>query len=137
MFEAGFSSHPLSTGTDDGLKLTDCRISNAVKCLPPANKPTVQEVRNCNSYLASEITSLAEDAVVLALGKIAHDAVLRAMDVKLSKYQFAHAAIHNLQGPLYLVDSYHCSRYNTQTRRLTEPMFQSVFQKINQLLNRS
>ncbi|TNF99406.1 MAG: uracil-DNA glycosylase [Gammaproteobacteria bacterium] len=137
IFEAGFSSQPVSIASDDELRLTDCRISNAVKCLPPANKPTTQEIRNCNPYLASEISSLDKNAVVLALGKIAHDSVLRALGIKLSRHQFAHAAVHNIPGPLYLVDSYHCSRYNTQTRRLTEPMFQAVFQKINQLLDKS
>jgi uracil-DNA glycosylase family 4 len=137
LYQAGFSSHPVSSDASDGLELIDCRISNAVKCLPPGNKPTTQEIRNCNPYLASEIGVLNDNDVILALGKIAHDAVLRALELKLSAYQFAHGAVHTIPAAPFLVDSYHCSRYNTQTRRLTESMFMAVFGSINQLLNRS
>ncbi|MGI9265870.1 MAG: uracil-DNA glycosylase family protein, partial [Gammaproteobacteria bacterium] len=110
----------------DGLVLSGCRITNAVKCLPPANKPIGIEVRTCNRFLSSEIDAIPSDAVIFALGKIAHDAVLRARGLKLSAYKFAHGAEHRLPGGRLLVDSYHCSRYNTQTRRLTESMFVDV-----------
>jgi len=121
----GLSSRPVSESASDGLVLHDCRITNAVKCLPPANKPVGIEVRTCNAYLDAELAALPAKAVVLALGKIAHDAVLRARDQKLSAWPFGHGREHRLEG-LTLVDSYHCSRYNTQTKRLTCDMFREV-----------
>lgn len=129
----GFSSRAESLSADDGLTLLDCRITNAVKCLPPQNKPTGPEVRECNGFLAAELASLPGDAVVLALGKIAHDAVLSARGVKRAAYRFGHAAEHALDG-FRLIDSYHCSRYNTNTRRLTPAMFDAVFARIGELL---
>ncbi|MDH4031118.1 MAG: uracil-DNA glycosylase, partial [Chromatiales bacterium] len=120
------ASAPLSESVDDGLRLMGCRITNAVKCLPPANKPVGQEVRNCNRFLAAELSRLPEQAVVLALGKIAHDAVVRASGFKLNAWRFAHGMVHELPERPRLVDSYHCSRYNTQTRRLTAAMFEAV-----------
>ena len=122
----GLASAPLSESVDDGLRLMGCRITNAVKCLPPANKPVGQEVRNCNRFLAAELSRLPEQAVVLALGKIAHDAVVRASGFKLNAWRFAHGMVHELPERPRLVDSYHCSRYNTQTRRLTAAMFEIV-----------
>ena len=130
LHEFGFASAPESVSADDGLELRDCRITNAVKCLPPQNKPTTGEVRACNAFLQQELAGLPEGAVVLALGKIAHDAVLRALGLRLSAHGFAHGAEHALSGGLRLIDSYHCSRYNTQTRRLTEAMFHDVFRRI-------
>jgi len=130
----GFADRPQSLAADDGLTLRDCRITNAVKCLPPQNKPTGPEVRQCNAYLASELASLATGGVVLALGSIAHQAVLRAVSMKLSQHPFGHAREHLLPGGRVLLDSYHCSRYNTQTRRLTEPMFDRVFARARDLL---
>jgi uracil-DNA glycosylase family 4 len=127
LFDFGFSNHPESVSRDDGLRLTGCRITNAVKCLPPQNKPQLQEVRNCNRYLHAEIAALPQPGVIIALGKIAHDAVLRALDLRLSAYPFAHAQLHRLPDAPLLIDSYHCSRYNTQTRRLTPEMFAEVF----------
>ena len=129
----GFASRPESVAADDGLMLHGCRITNAVKCLPPQNKPTGPEVRECNGFLAAELASLPGDAVVLALGKIAHDAVLSARGVKRAAYRFGHAAEHALDG-FRLIDSYHCSRYNTNTRRLTPAMFDAVFARIGELL---
>ncbi len=129
----GFASRPESVAADDGLMLHGCRITNAVKCLPPQNKPTGPEVRECNGFLAAELASLPGDAVVLALGKIAHDAVLSARGVKRAAYRFGHAAEHTLDG-FRLIDSYHCSRYNTNTRRLTPAMFDAVFARIGELL---
>ena len=123
----GFASRPESRSADDGLVLDDCRITNAVRCLPPQNKPTTGEVDACNPYLAAEIGRLPERAVILALGTIAHRAVLRSQGLKLSAHRFAHGARHVLCNRRLLLDSYHCSRYNTQTRRLTGDMFRAVF----------
>ncbi len=131
----GFSNRPQSVSRDDGLRLKGCRITNAVKCLPPQNKPTGDEVKTCNRFLARELAGLDADAVVLALGAIAHAAVLKSRNLTQSRYRFAHGAEHRLpDGPL-LVDSYHCSRYNTQTRRLTEDMFHALFARIRLLLD--
>lgn len=130
----GFGNRPVSESADDGLKLTRCRISNAVKCLPPQNKPTTAEIRNCNAFLRVELQSLPDISVILALGKIAHDAVLRAFSKPLSAYRFAHGAEH-LIGGRTLLDSYHCSRYNTQTRRLTEDMFHAVVARARELID--
>jgi uracil-DNA glycosylase family 4 len=127
LHEFGFSSEPVSRSADDGLELCDCRITNAVRCLPPENKPVTREVDTCNVYLADEIARLRRPGVVMALGTIAHRAVLKALGHKLSAYPFAHGAEHALGPGVVLVDSYHCSRYNTQTRRLTEAMFHDVF----------
>ena len=130
----GFASGPESCALDDGLVLSDCRITNAVKCLPPANKPTGEEVRTCNRYLATELAGLTAGSVVLALGAVAHGAVLRALGLRPADLHFGHGAEHVLPGGRHLLDSYHCSRYNTQTRRLTEPMFHAVFARARALL---
>ena len=135
IFNAGFSDAAVSTSSGDDLNLINCRITNAVKCLPPDNKPTTAEIKLCNRYLTEEIKSLPDKAVILALGKIAHDAVLRAYDLKLSAFKFAHGARYELPDGRQLMDSYHCSRYNTQTRRLTEPMFHTIFQKIRKIVD--
>ncbi len=137
LFDFGYSSQPQSLSRNDGLKLTGVRITNAVKCLPPQNKPQLDEVKNCNPYLLAEISNLPESAVVVALGKLAHDAVLRALDLRLSAFRFGHKQVHELDGSLLMVDSYHCSRYNTQTRRLTPAMFAQVFQAAGKLLDRA
>ena len=134
LHEYGFSSAAESRSADDGLELVDCRITNAVKCLPPQNKPIGSEIRNCNAYLREELSGLDEGSVIVALGGIAHKAVISALDLQQSAYPFTHAAEHRLPYDLLLIDSYHCSRYNTQTRRLTEPMFQQVFSRARQLL---
>jgi uracil-DNA glycosylase len=112
------------------LKLTGCRITNAVKCLPPENKPEGSEVAQCNGYLAAEISALPQHAALLALGSVAHGAVLKALGLKASGYRFGHAARHALPDGRVLYDSYHCSRYNTQTKRLTEAMFHAVIESI-------
>ena len=130
----GFASAPESISRDDGLQLTNCRITNAVKCLPPENKPIGAEINTCNAYLADELRELADASVVLALGTIAHKAVLRGLGEKQSQFKFAHGAVHKLENKLTLIDSYHCSRYNTQTRRLTPAMFESVFQQASDSL---
>ena len=126
LHEFGFASRPESRAADDGLVLRDCRVTNAVKCVPPGNKPRPEEIRNCNSYLAVELAGLRAGAVILALGAIAHDAVLAALGLPRSKHRFAHGAEHDLPNGVRMIDSYHCSRYNTQTRRLTTAMFREV-----------
>lgn len=134
LYEYGFSNKPESLALNDGLKLKGCRITNAVKCLPPQNKPTGGEVNTCNVYLAEEIDELKSGSVIIALGSIAHNAVLKSRGLKQSQFKFGHAAIHQLDEHLTLVDSYHCSRYNTQTKRLTPEMFKHVFQLSRELL---
>ena len=121
----GLASHAGSDDPADGLVLRDCRISNAVKCLPPQNKPTPAEIRQCNRFLANELR-LHPPRVIVALGRIAHDAVLAALELKGRAYPFGHHASHDLPSGVKLIDSYHCSRYNTQTKRLTDTMFEAV-----------
>jgi uracil-DNA glycosylase family 4 len=134
LYKYGYASAPVSVSADDGLVLNGCRITNAVKCLPPANKPEGGEVVQCNGYLAAEIAALPRHATLLALGNVAHGAVLKALGLKVSGYRFAHAARHALPEGRLLYDSYHCSRYNTQTKRLTEAMFYAVLERISKEL---
>jgi uracil-DNA glycosylase len=128
----GFASQEGSADPNDGLSLIDCRVTNAVKCLPPANKPLPDEIRRCNRYLAWEIAELRPRAI-LALGAIAHRAVLMAFGLAPGRWRFAHHAVHELPS-LRLFDSYHCSRYNTQTRRLTAASFEAVVSDIAKFL---
>lgn len=131
----GFANMPSSLNIDDNLQLINCRISNAVKCLPPQNKPTTVETKTCtDNYLQHELKALPKGAIILALGSIAHNAVLRTFGKKLSAYKFGHNALHSLENNYYLLDSYHCSRYNTQTKRLTEKMFYDVFERAQKML---
>ncbi|HEX9179000.1 MAG TPA: uracil-DNA glycosylase, partial [Burkholderiales bacterium] len=123
----GFATGPESVAADDGLRLIGCRITNAVRCVPPANKPEPAEVRRCNGYLVEELAGLPPGAAILALGNVAHGAVLKALDLRPRDHSFRHGAIHGLTEGRALFDSYHCSRYNTQTRRLTAEMFDAVF----------
>src|SRR5262245_11950544 len=124
----GFASHEGSADPKDSLELRGCRVTNAVKCLPPQNKPLPEEVRRCNRYLAAEIAAVRPRAI-LALGAIAHRAVLMAVEIAPGKLRFAHHAAHELP-TARLFDSYHCSRYNTQTKRLTADMFEAVIRDI-------
>ena len=135
LYKFGFSSQAESTFVDDGLELMNARITNAVKCVPPQNKPTSEEVKNCNHYLREELSTLQGPHVLLALGRIAHESILRALNIRLKDFLFAHAAEHQLNEHLLLVDSYHCSRYNTQTRRLTVEQFEAIFARINIILS--
>lgn len=133
----GAADRPVSEHKDDLMRLDGVRITNAVKCLPPANKPTPAEARSCNAFLAAELAAHAP-IVTVALGRIAHDAVLDALGLPRGGYRFAHAAEHRLPSgragvERWLVDSYHCSRYNTQTRRLTPPMFRAVLERAQAL----
>ena len=130
----GFASLPVSLAADDSLVLHGARITNAVKCLPPQNKPLPTETKTCNRYLSSELAALPENACVLVLGAIAHRAVLTAMRLRETDYPFVHGAMYRLEHGISLAVSYHCSRYNTQTKRLTFEMFDSVFQSIVKLL---
>jgi uracil-DNA glycosylase family 4 len=134
LYAFGYSNQANSESLADGLQLRNCRITNAVKCLPPQNKPTPGEINQCNAYLAAEIQSLPGQAVILALGTIAHLAVLKAYQLKASYAAFG----HNVQQPLpdgrVLVSSYHTSRYNIQTKRLSQAMFHEVFATIGTLL---
>ena len=134
LYEFGYSNQRLSESLADGLELNRCRITNAVKCLPPQNKPTGTEINQCNQFLAAELKTLPEQAVILALGTVAHQAVLKACKLKLSSAPFAHNTQHNLPDGRTLVDSYHTSRYNVQTNRLTKDMFADVFRRIGLLL---
>jgi uracil-DNA glycosylase len=129
----GLASRPESRTRDDGLRLTGARITNAVKCLPPDNKPLPVEVRTCNEFLRAELKASPEARVILALGLIAHSAVLRASDLAPARFRFAHGAEHSLGAGRTLVDSYHCSRYNTNTRRLTPEMFREVVSRAAKL----
>jgi uracil-DNA glycosylase family 4 len=135
LYEFGYSNQVLSESLHDGLVLKNCRISNAVKCLPPENKPTGEEIKQCNHFLAAELATLPTGAVILALGTIAHQAVLKALALKPSNAKFAHNAQHPLANGLTLVDSYHTSRYNVQTKRLTKAEFTQVFQHIERLIS--
>lgn len=131
----GFASQPRASDPDDGLRLSGCRITNAVKCLPPGNRPQPDEVRLCNAYLQEELKRLPRNAAILALGGIAHQAVLMAEGLRRAAYPFRHGARYALPEGAVLYDSYHCSRYNTQTKRLTADMFREVFIAISQHLN--
>lgn len=126
----GYGNQAVATAAGDGLELRACRITNAVKCLPPENKPLPAEVRECNAYLRAELAALSAGTAILALGTVAHQAVLRAFDLRVAGYPFGHGASHALDNGMRLFDSYHCSRYNTQTRRLTPAMFYAVFEQI-------
>lgn len=125
LLKHGFAVGRYGAEPTDGLSLVDCRIVNAVRCVPPANLPEPAEIRACNPFLKSEIAAVPTLRAVLALGVVAHQAVLRAAGEKLSKFGFAHGAMHRLDG-LTLHDSYHVSRYNTNTGRLTSEMFDAV-----------
>lgn len=134
LFDFGFANKPESLALGDGFELINCRITNAVKCLPPQNKPVGSEINTCNPFLKTELEDMPEGSVLIALGSIAHNAVLKAVGQKQSQFKFGHNVQHELPGGLTLIDSYHCSRYNTQTKRLTDKMFQDVFRAAQALL---
>ena len=135
LYQHGFSNQESAICADDGLQLINCRISNAVKCLPPANKPTGEEINVCNQFLSAELETLSPGTVILALGLVAHKAVIKALSLKQKDYAFGHGNTASLANGQWLIDSYHCSRYNTQTRRLTEEMFFDIFSKSLELIN--
>ena len=133
--EFGFARGNYAARADDGLELVDCRISNAARCVPPENKPLPAEIAACRPFLVAEIAAMKRLAVILALGQIAHGAVLAALTQKKSAFVFRHGATHHLVAGPVLADSYHCSRYNTNTGKLTTPMFASVFRELRALLS--
>ncbi|HTX24411.1 MAG TPA: uracil-DNA glycosylase [Steroidobacteraceae bacterium] len=133
LFRLGFANQPTSVSADDPLRLRGVRIVNAVKCVPPENKPLPEEIRRCNAYLHAELAALEGVRVLVALGRIGHDAALTALALKRSAFPFGHGREHRLDATRYLLDSYHCSRYNTQTRRLTAPMFRAVLERAREL----
>ena len=130
LYKFGFSNSEKSESLSDNLILNNCRITNAVKCLPPDNKPNNIEIKNCNKFLKSEIIELDKGSILLALGLIAHNAILMALNLTKKEYKFSHGSRHKLPNNIIMFDSYHCSRYNTQTKRLTEKMFHEVFLSI-------
>ena len=125
--EFGFARGHYSGDAGDRLRLVGCRITNAVRCVPPGNRPQGPEIRACRPFLASELAALGRVRAIVALGAVAHDAVLDALGIRRKLFPFRHGAAHRLRGSLLLADSYHCSRYNVNTGRLTETMFRDVF----------
>lgn len=134
LLKFGLATGQFDARPDDGLCLVDVRVTNAVRCVPPENKPTGEEIRQCNGYLGKEISSLPRLRAILALGTIAHGAVLSALGLRKSTVKFAHGAVHRLDGHPVLIDSYHCSRYNTNTGRLTTDMFETAVSRAQAIL---
>ena len=135
LYKYGFSNQPLSTACGDSLRLKNCRITNAVKCLPPDNKPSLEEIKTCNRFLKAEIRALQVGTVLLALGHIAHSAIIRAYNLQHALYTFKHGTVHALPDGTKLVDSYHCSRYNIHTGRLSQKQFEAIFVNIVKLMS--
>jgi len=133
----GFTEGQYGAHALDGLRLRDCLISNAVRCVPPQNKPDPAEIAACRPFLKATIEEMANARIILALGKIAHDSIVAIFGLRLSNFKFAHGACHSLPGGRLLVDSYHCSRYNTNTRRLTPDMFNAIFVRIRELIGQT
>lgn len=129
LLEYGFAKGTYQARPDDGLRLVDCRIANAVHCVPPQNKPLPVEINTCRQFLAANLATMPKLRAIVALGRIAHDTVLKPLNLKASQAPFSHGAVHQA-GAFKLYDSYHCSRYNTNTGVLTTDMFRSVFAKV-------
>ena len=134
LLDLGFARGSYAARPDDGLKLVDCMITNAVRCVPPENKPTPAEIGTCRPFLVSRIAAMPHLVAVLALGRIAHDSTLTALGLRRSAYPFAHGARHDVRPGLAFFDSFHCSRYNTNTGKLTPAMFRAVLQDIRDYL---
>jgi uracil-DNA glycosylase family 4 len=126
----GFGKGPFGARPDDGFHMLGARVTNAVRCVPPQNRPTTTEIAACNRFLKAEIEAMTGLRAILALGLVAHKAVLRALGLIAARYRFSHGALHELPTGLLLANSYHCSRYNTNTGRLTEEMFRTVFAEL-------
>lgn len=133
LLKFGYAEGVYKERADDGMVLKNCRITNAVRCVPPQNKPTPEEEKTCRNFLVEELKCLSNVKVILSLGLVSHNAVVKTLGQKISAHKFAHNAVHDI-GKVKLIDSYHCSRYNTNTRRLTTEMFEDVFRTINGLL---
>jgi uracil-DNA glycosylase family 4 len=131
----GFARGDYAQRKDDGLTLIDCRVTNAARCVPPENKPLPEEIASCRQFLVGEIAMMPKLRAILALGQIAHGAVLTALGQRKSAFAFKHAAMHALSDGKLLADSYHCSRYNTNTGKLTTAMFESVFEELRRRLS--
>jgi uracil-DNA glycosylase family 4 len=129
LLEFGFAKGIYQARPDDGLTLVDCRISNAVRCVPPQNKPLPLEIHTCRPFLSATIGTMPKLRAIVALGRVAHDSMLKVLGLRATAAPFAHGAIHQA-GAVKLYDSYHCSRYNTNTRVLTPKMFRSVFARV-------
>jgi uracil-DNA glycosylase family 4 len=129
LIEYGFAEGVYQARPDDGMRLVDCRISNAVRCVPPQNKPLPAEINTCRQFLTASLASMPRLSAIVALGRVAHESTLKALNVRGVEAPFAHGAIHHA-GAYKLYDSYHCSRYNTNTRVLTPDMFRSVFARV-------
>jgi uracil-DNA glycosylase len=136
LLKYGFAKGEYQERADDGLQLIDCIITNAVRCVPPENKPTPLEAATCRPFLVDRIASLPNLKAMVALGRIAHEAVIRTAGGQLAKFPFAHGAKHDLPNGVKLFDSFHCSRYNTNTRRLTPEMFEQVFETVKKSITR-
>lgn len=134
LLQFGFACGRYEARPDDGLQLVDCMISNSVRCVPPQNKPTPEEIATCCGFLRARIAALPNVSVIVALGRIAHDSTLTTLGCRKSQFPFAHGAHHEVRRGLHLFDSFHCSRYNTNTRRLTPEMFHAVFAAVRELL---
>jgi uracil-DNA glycosylase family 4 len=134
LLEFGFAAGRYEARPDDGLQLVDCIISNSVRCVPPQNKPTPAEIATCNGFLQARMAALPNVSVIIALGRIAHDSTLTTLGLRKALFPFAHGARHELRPGLQLFDSFHCSRYNTNTRRLTTEMFHAVFAAVREHL---
>jgi uracil-DNA glycosylase family 4 len=143
LIEFGFATGAYGASIDDGLRLVSCLITNAVRCVPPQNKPMPTEIKSCRPFLAATIAALPDLCAIVALGRTAHESVVRTFGLKPAAFPFAHGAEHVLvagktarhcfnacPGAISLVDSYHCSRYNTNTGVLTQEMFRAVFAKV-------
>ena len=137
LLEFGFAQGRYEARPDDSLQLVDCIISNSVRCVPPQNKPTPAEIATCSGFLRARMAALPNVSVIIALGRIAHDSTLTTLGLRKALFPFAHAARHELRPGLHLFDSFHCSRYNTNTRRLTTEMFHAVFAAARELLSTS
>ncbi len=133
----GFAQGRYAADPRDGLELVDSRLTNAVRCVPPENRPTAAETNTCRRFLSAEIAAMPRLRVIVALGGIAHQSILRALGQRVSGYKFQHGAVFELPDGLTLADSYHCSRYNTNTGRLTPEMFEAVFAAVRAILDRS
>ncbi len=134
LLKFGFARGVYQEHKDDGLTLINCRITNAVRCVPPENKPTGPEMSKCRPFLEAEIARMKKLKIILSLGKISFDAVVRSCGHKMTDFKFTHGGMHELKNGVTLTGSYHCSRYNTNTGRLTEAMFHQVFEKITAAL---
>jgi uracil-DNA glycosylase family 4 len=135
LLEFGFAQGTYAAAPDDSLALIDCMITNAVRCVPPENKPTPAEIATCRPFLVGRMGALPHLRALLALGRIAHDSTLAALGARKSAFVFGHGARHALRPDLLMFDSFHCSRYNTNTGKLTPDMFRAVLQAIREYLD--